>query len=162
MCSKQKGFNLVEVLIATFLVSVLVLSVAALMPVSSSLRGKADYYSKATNLAQIIFERLRTLEYNQLTYEQLLSLGLIQGRSDDGSNPNRFVGTFRQVTLTNGVIVDLTTYLPRGEGSIEVITLVDGNGRSLDMKSLIVRINWQEKNRQTRQIALGTIIPRLR
>lgn len=158
---KGGGFSLIEVLLTVFLVAIFVLSVAAMTPVSNQLRIKADRYAKATNAAQAMMERIRTLEYSQLTLTQLQGLELVNG-TPSVNEPYRFVVPFDQVRLSGSTSMPLSSYLNGCTGQLEVIDLLDSNGRPIDLKSVFVTIRWNEPNGQSRQVRLSTVIPRLR
>lgn len=158
---KRGGFSLVEVLLTVFLVAIFVLSVAAMTPVSNKLRIKADRYAKATNAAQAMMERIRTLEYSQLTLTQLQGLGLVEG-NPSVNEQYRFVVPFNQVRLSGSTSMPLSSYLNGCTGQLEVIDLLDSNSRPIDLKSVFVTIRWTEPNAESRQVRLSTIIPRLR
>jgi len=158
---KKGGFSLIEVLLTVFLVAIFVLSVAAMTPLSNKLRIKADRYAKATNAAQAMMERIRTLEYSQLTLAQLQGLGLVQG-TPSVNEQYRFVVPFDQVRISSSTGMPLSSYLNGCTGQLEVIDLLDSNGRPVDLKSVFVTIRWTEPNGQNRQMRLSTVIPRLR
>ncbi|MCW5934179.1 MAG: prepilin-type N-terminal cleavage/methylation domain-containing protein [Fimbriimonadia bacterium] len=155
-----QGFSLVEVLLAVFICTIMVLSAAALMPVSNRARLKAEQYSRAATAAQSMLEQLRTQDYASITRAQLQAEGLI-GTTVLLDQPRHFVAEFTTFTLGNGTTLNLSTYLNQGSGLLEVIELEDTGGRSLDLKTIIVTIRWREQGQQ-RQSQVSTMVARLR
>lgn len=149
---RTAGMSLLEILISVFLVAVFALSMAALMPAAARMRAKAEHYNKATNVGQIMLERIRTLDYAQLTYTLMYQQGLVQNLVTQESA--RFVAGFNALSLPGGVTVTLSDYLPSGTGTIEVINV------SSDLRSIIVTTSWSDRG-ITRNVTLSTIVARL-
>ncbi|MCS7065233.1 MAG: hypothetical protein NZL85_03040 [Fimbriimonadales bacterium] len=149
-----------ELLIAVLLVALLVLSIAAMTPMTSRMQTQAQQYSYATNLAQTVLERIRTLDFNQITFEGLQQSGLAQTLTLN--EPNRFIASFTTVSVPGGGTINLTTNLRNATGTIEVLNLTTNNNISIGLKTICVTIRWQEpRTDRWQQVQLATSVASL-
>ncbi len=153
----QNGSAFVELLIAVFVVTLLVLSIVAVSPMTTRMQTQARQYTYATNVAQTVLERLRTQDFLQVTAGGLLSAGIIQSVELD--EPNRFIGRFTTVAAPGGGTVELATQLPNVSGTIEVFNETTNNNISTGVKRVFVTIRWQEpRTGRWQQVQLATIV----
>ncbi len=156
---RQKGSAFAELLMAVLLVTLLVLSITAMTPMTTRMQTQAQQYSYATNLAQTVLERVRTLDFNQITFEGLQQNGLAQ--SLVLSEPNHFIARFTTVSTPSGNI-NLNTNLRNATGTIEVFNLTTNNNISIGLKTIFVTIRWQEAHTgRWQQVQLTTSIASL-
>ncbi|MEN3001811.1 MAG: hypothetical protein ABDI19_08225 [Armatimonadota bacterium] len=156
----QQGSAFVEMLIAILLVALLVLSITAVTPMTTRMQTQAQQYSYATNLVQTVLERIRTLDFNQITFEGLQQNGLAQ--SLVLNEPNRFVASFTTISVPGGGTLNLTTNLRNATGTIEVVNLTTNNNISIGLKTVFVTIRWQEpRTDRWQQVQLATSIASL-
>ncbi len=157
MGTRVQGSALTELLVAVFLVALLVLSIASVSPMTTRMQTQARQFSYATSVAQTVLERIRTLNFLQVTAEGLLNAGLIQ--SVELSEPNRFRGRFTTVPAAGGGNLDLATQLRNATGTIEVFNEVTNNNISTGVKRVFVTVRWQEPGTgRWQQVQLATII----
>jgi type IV pilus assembly protein PilV len=130
---RQKGFTLLEVLVAMLILSIGLLGLAGLM--ASSLRNNhsAYYRSQATWLAYDVIDRMRTNRPNALAY--VVDMG---AASADGA----MAGT--DITDWKAMIANT---LPAGDGSVAVA--VAGEARTVT-----VTIQWDDE--RGTQAAVGS------
>ncbi|GBC93507.1 hypothetical protein HRbin15_01998 [bacterium HR15] len=156
---RRKGSAMVEMLIAMTLVVLLVLSVTAVTPMTSRMQTQAQQYTYAANLAQTVLERIRTLDFNQITFEGLQQNGLAQSLTL--SETNHFIASFTSIPTPGGTI-ELNTRLRNATGTIEVFNLTTNNNISIGLKTVFVTIRWQEpRTNRWQQVQLATSIASL-
>ncbi len=157
---RQRGGALVEVLVAVFIATLLVLSLVALAPMTSRLQRQAEQYSFAANIAQTALERIRTLDFLQINANGLIAAGI--GEVVELNGPNQFRVRFNNLRLANGETLALGTRLRNGFGTVEVINLTTNNNISIGLRTVIVTIRWQEPaTDRWQQVQLATTIASL-
>lgn len=147
---KQRGFTLIEVLFAIFLVVVCAYVVMATMPIANTSRAKASDLDKAMGLAQKQLEAIRGLGYANLTATQLASYGLI-----DSANPIN--GTTDTYSFTNSDSANLDNpglILTNGSGTVQIDQV------SPDLRRVVVNVNWRDRV-QYKNFSVGTLIANL-
>ncbi len=155
-----RGSALTELLIAVLLVTLLVLSIAAITPTTSRMQTQAQQYTYALNLAQTVLERVRTLEFNQITFEGLQQNGLAQTLVL--SEPNHFIAQFTTVSTPGGGTINLGTNLREAVGTIEVFNLTTNNDIAIGLKTIFVTIQWREpRTNRVQQVQLATSVASL-
>ncbi len=155
-----RGSALTELLIAVLLVTLLVLSIAAITPTTSRMQTQAQQYTYALNLAQTVLERVRTLDFNQITFEGLQQNGLAQTLVL--SEPNHFIAQFTAVSTPGGGTLNLGTNLREASGTIEVFNLTTSNNISIGLKTIFVTIQWREpRTNRVQQVQLATSVASL-
>lgn len=145
---RRKGFSLIEVLFAIFLVLLCATMVAATMPVATTSRQKADNTNKAMDLAQKQLEAIRTLGYANATNTQLASAGLIDSASPIGTN------TYSFSNVDNAALDNPSRVLPNGQGKV-ILEQPD-----IDLRRVTVTVSWTELSK-TRTFTIGTLIANL-
>jgi len=157
---KTRGSALTEALIAAFIVTLLVLSIAAISPMSTRMQRRAQQFTFATNAAQTALERIRTLDFLQITAEGLIAAGL--GQTIEMNEMNRFRVRFTTLQTPGGGTLNLANELRNGFGTIEVTNLTTNNNISIGLKTIIVTVRWQEPRTGTwQQVQLATTIASL-
>jgi type II secretory pathway pseudopilin PulG len=127
-----RGFLLIEVLYAIFLVLTAALIVAATMPVATVSRTMSSQQDKAMDLAQKQMEAIRAAGFANCNAGQLASLGLIDSANPVGTNPSVF-------SFTNSDSQNLdnpSTVLTSGAGTVEIDQL------SLNMVRVTITVTW--------------------
>ncbi len=145
---QKRGFSLIEVLLAIFLVALSALLVGATMPVANISRAKANYQDKAMGLAQKQLETIRGLGYSNASPTQLFSYGLIDSTSTIDTNTYSFTNS------DVGALDNPSRILPGGSGKVK-IEQVD-----LDLRRVIVTVSWSDRG-VTKKYVLGTLIANL-
>jgi type II secretory pathway pseudopilin PulG len=157
----RRGSALTEVLVAVFIVTLLVLSIAAISPMSTRMQRRAQQFTFATNVAQTALERIRTLDFLQITANGLISAGLAQ--TIELNETNRFRVRFTTIQTPGGGTLNLANELRSGFGTIEVVNLTTNNNISIGLKTVIVTVRWQEpRTNQWQQVQLATTIASLK
>src|SRR2546423_971635 len=141
----KRGFTLIEVLAATFAALICASVVLATMPVANTSRAKASNGSKALNLAQKQLEAIRGVGYSNITVNNLMSVGLI-----DGINPA--VPNLYSFSNTDVKYLDSPyTVLTAGRGSVRITNTAP------NMKEIIVTVSWRERSKR-RNVVLGSMV----
>lgn len=139
-----RGFTMVEVVLAIFLLAVVAVIFGALYPTSQRLTGGAKQRAVALMLAERRMESIKLLGYGNLNYEGLRAYGLI----DDSPNASPFSFT----NTDNARQESPSTMLPNGIGQIEI------QDAGWDTRRVIVRVSWQGPNGNTQTVELRTLI----
>lgn len=145
---RRRGFSLIEVLIAIFLVVTCMLIVVATMPISTASRAKADLSSKAMGMAQKQLEALKGTGYPNLTPGQMLSYGLIDSSTAVSTNTYSFTNSDAAANDS------IARVLPAGTGTVTVEQL------DLDLRRVTITITYRDRN-ATRTVRLGTLVANL-
>ena len=145
---RNRGFSLIEVLLAIFLVALSALMVGATMPVANVSRAKANLEDKAMGLAQKQLEAIRGLGYSNASPTQLYSYGLIDSTSTIATNTYSFSNS------DSAALDSPARILPGGSGKV-LIEQVD-----LDLRRVIVTVSWTDRG-VAKQYVLGTLIANL-
>lgn len=145
---RQGGFSLIEVLFAIFLSAMCALVLAAGMPIANSSRARADYYNKATGLAQKQIEAIRTIGYPNATASQLATVGLIDSAEPIATN------TFSFTNVDSASLDNPARILPSGTGRVTLEQI------DLDLRRVTVEIRWMDRSVQ-KSVKVGTLIANL-
>jgi type II secretory pathway pseudopilin PulG len=157
----QRGSALTEILIAVFIVTLLVLTITAMSPMSTRMQRRAQQFTFATNVAQTALERVRTLDFLQITANGLISAGL--GQTIELNDTNQFRVRFTTLQTPGGGTLNLANDLRNGFGTIEVVNLTTSNNISIGLKTVIVTVRWQEpRTNQWQQVQLATTVASLK
>lgn len=157
----RRGSALIEVLISVFIVTLLVLSIAAISPISTRMQRRAQQFTFATNVAQTALERVRTLDFLQITANGLIAAGL--GQTIEVNGTNLFRVRFTTLRTPGGGTLNLTDELNSGYGTIEVVNLTTNNNISIGLKTVIVTVRWQEpRTGNWQQVQLATTVASLK
>lgn len=82
--ARRRGFTLVEVVTAAFILAMTVIMACAVFPFSHLLQDRSGGYSRAATLLQRKMEQVKTLEPSQLRYDSLRTAGIIDAGSSSG------------------------------------------------------------------------------
>jgi prepilin-type N-terminal cleavage/methylation domain-containing protein len=145
---KRKGFSLIEVLFAVFLMGVCAAIVAACMPVANNSRARADLNNKATSMAQKQLEAIRGLGYANATAEQLYAKGLLDSATAIEGD------TYTFTAVDTGVLDSPAYILPEGEGFV-TITQPD-----TDLRQIVVEVKWVDRGKE-KTVQIGTMVANL-
>lgn len=157
----QRGSAFVEIMIALFIVVLLVLSITAVSPMTSRLQAQARQYTYATQVAQSVLERIRTLDFLRIDGNGLLQAGL--GQTLEVNDANYWRVRFTQITTPGGDTLNLNSQLRNAQGAIEVFNLTTNNNISIGLKTVYVTIRWEEpRTGRPQQVQLATTIASLR
>jgi type II secretory pathway pseudopilin PulG len=157
----RRGSALTEILIAVFIVTLLVLTITAMSPISTRMQRRAQQFTFATNVAQTALERVRTLDFLQITANGLISAGL--GETIELNDTNRFRVRFTTLQTPGGGALNLANELRSGFGTIVVVNLTMNNNISMGLKTIIVTVRWQEpRTNQWQQVQLATTVASLK
>lgn len=145
---KSRGFTLIEVLFAIFLVVICAFIVAATMPIANTSRTKASDLDKAMGLAQKQLEAIRGVGFANISATNLAADGLIDSATPISNNTYSFTNS-DSANLDNPALV-----LNQGSGSVYV------NQLSLNLVEVTVTVKWQERV-NWRTFKVGTIVANL-
>ncbi|MFN7017006.1 MAG: hypothetical protein ACK4P5_07585 [Fimbriimonadales bacterium] len=158
---RVRGSAFTEILISVFIVTLLVLSITALSPMTMRMQRQAQEYTFATNVAQTALERVRTLDFLQITANGLLAAGI--GQTIELNDTNRFRVRFTSLQLPGGATLNLANELRNGFGTIEVVNLTTNNNISIGLKTVIVTVRWQEaRTNRWQQVQFATTVASLK
>lgn len=157
---RKAGSALAEVLVAVFIVVLLALSIAAISPMTTRMQRQAEQYTFAANLAQTTLERIRTLDFLQITATGLVAAGL--GETIEQNDANLFRVRFTNLRLSNGETLNIARHLRNGFCIVEVHNLTTANNISIGLKTVIVTVHWQEPvTNRWQQVRLATSVASL-
>ncbi len=158
---RVRGSAFTEILISVFIVTLLVLSITALSPMTMRMQRQAQEYTFATNVAQTALERVRTLDFLQITANGLLAAGI--GQTIELNDTNQFRVRFTSLQLPGGATLNLANELRNGFGTIEVVNLTTNNNISIGLKTVIVTVRWQEaRTNRWQQVQFATTVASLK
>ncbi|GIV08746.1 MAG: hypothetical protein KatS3mg019_0837 [Fimbriimonadales bacterium] len=158
---RLRGSAFAEVLVSVFIVALLVLSIAAISPMTARMQRRAQQYTFAANVAQTALERVRTLDFLQITANGLISAGI--GQTIELNDTNQFRVRFTSLQTPGGGTLNLANELRNGFGTVEVINLTTSNNISIGLKTVIVTVRWQEpRTNRWQQVQLATTIASLK
>mgnify|MGYP001627418866 CR=1 FL=1 len=158
---RVRGSAFAEILVSVFIVTLLVLSIAAMSPMTTRMQRQAQQYTFAANVAQTAIERVRTLDFLQITANGLIAAGI--GQSIELNEQNRFRVRFTILQTPGGGTLNLANDLRNGFGTIEVVNLTTNNNISIGLKTVIVTVRWQEpRTNRWQQVQLATTIASLK
>lgn len=119
----RRGFSLVEVVVAVFLLAMAVLMFGAFYPTASRSSRMSGNHSQAISEVQHKVDQLRAIGYGRLTYSELRAAGVID------ATPNTLPYSF---TAVDG----LQNLLPNASGTINI------SPAGTDLMQVTVRVTW--------------------
>ncbi len=119
----RRGYTLIEVALAVFLMGMAVLTFSALYPTAAKSSRMSGNYAQATSAVQHKIDQLRAVGYGRLSYSELRSAGVID------ASPNAAPFRFEAV---DGLAQDL----PAPVGTISL------TGAGTDVVAATVRLQW--------------------
>ncbi|MCS6919747.1 MAG: hypothetical protein NZM28_08255, partial [Fimbriimonadales bacterium] len=154
---RVRGSAFTEILVSVFIVTLLVLSIAAMSPMTTRMQRQAQQYTFATNVAQTALERVRTLDFLQITANGLIAAGV--GQTIELNEANQFRVRFTSLQTPGGGALNFANELRNGFGTVEVVNLTTNNNISIGLKTVIVTVRWQEpRTNRWQQVQLATTI----
>jgi prepilin-type N-terminal cleavage/methylation domain-containing protein len=119
----RRGFTLVEIVVAVFLLAMAVLMFGAFYPTAARTSRMSGNHSQAISEVQHKVDQLRAVGYGRLTYSELRAASIID------ASPN--ASPFRFEAVDN-----VATLLPNPVGTITVASA------GTDLSRVTVRISW--------------------
>ncbi|MBS1707898.1 MAG: hypothetical protein JSS65_04160 [Armatimonadetes bacterium] len=155
---KIKGVTLVEVMYASFIALTCCLLFAATVPVANRSRGRAEFISIATSLAQKQLESIKGLGYAKLTSDSLVTAGIVQSSTAvDLKAAGLTSGTESGYETTNFDLAQRDTALnalPSGRSFVQLSTV------DIDLKQATIRVFWKD-NGQVRSTMVSSLVANL-
>jgi prepilin-type N-terminal cleavage/methylation domain-containing protein len=142
---RRRGFVLIEVLFAIFLIGLAALVVAATMPISNVSRQRASVADQAMDVAQKQIEAIRIGGFSSANAIQLASMGLIDSSNPIATNTYSFSNSDSS-NLDNPALV-----LPNGAGTVKIESL------NINMTRITVSVSWIDDTGTARTYTLGTL-----
>lgn len=121
--ARRRGFNLLEVMICTFLLGMATIAFAALYPPASKCSHMSGNYSQAISAVQHKVDELRSVGYGRLTYADLKSAGVID--DSPSTSPYHF-------ETKDG----LGTLLPNAVGTVTL------SSAGTNLTQAVVKVTW--------------------
>ena len=152
--TRNRGFSLLEAMMAIFTLLICTLIFAGTIPIANKSRGKAQYANIALSLAKKQMETLKHLGYSNADKNQLLAAGLIDTTVPVDMNAALMYsvpGTmgFEATKSDQGNVDSAKDLLPYGRSFVRITDI------SLDMREIEVVVFWAEGN-NTRFVKLAT------
>jgi prepilin-type N-terminal cleavage/methylation domain-containing protein len=119
----RRGFSLVEIVVAVFLMAMAVLMFGAFYPTASRTSRMSGNHSQAISEVQHKVDQLRAIGYGRLTYTELKNAGVID--ASPSTLPYRFDG-----------VDELSKLLPSPVGTINV------QSAGTDLMRVTIRLTW--------------------
>lgn len=150
------GHTLIEVMLASFLALTCCLLFAATVPVANRNRGRAEFLSVATSLAQKQLEMAKGLGYAKLDSASLLSAGIIQSSSPvdlkaAGLTQSTAMG-FESTTLDAGQMDTAANALPSGRSFIQLSDV------DIDFRQINVLVFYRDENGAYREVEVSSLV----
>ena len=149
--SKQRGFSLIEALVAFLILSVGMLGIASLQLISLKAGHTASLRTVAVIKTEEILERIRN---NSAVVESYIvdinDLGDDNVCNDSGGAINMCASVQMARDDIFNWKADLTTSLPDNTGTTASIDVVPAVPGVLPTATVTVMINWQERNQETK------------
>jgi Tfp pilus assembly protein PilV len=123
----RPGYSLIEVMIATFLLSMGVLAFGALFPTAAKSTKMNGNYAQAVSIAQHKIDQLRAVGYGRLNHTELSNAGIIDAAP--AVSPFSFSG-----------VDNLANYFPAYTGTISVVDVNTPEGTTL--AQVTVTVTW--------------------
>ncbi|MCH8274330.1 MAG: hypothetical protein IH851_06035 [Armatimonadetes bacterium] len=135
-----------DVLVAFSVLVLLSLLTAALMPTLSRSQKMSDEMSKAVQIASREIELLRAAGYDNLNYDDLLALDLIDTWSGEGPF------TFSNIPGDEATGFSMATMLQSGTSELEIFDVSD------TLREVVVRVKWTSASGKARTTELTTLV----
>lgn len=162
--SPERGFTVVEVLVASSIMVVALLGIAAMLPTADMTLHLAGQISKAVSLCQEMIEMIKNDPFSQLTlYNGIDTRNTATYPVDSPSppiigNPGNFMGGSNVAKWSNDIGLYLVTGagITGGYGTISVSTVAtDGTGSPI-LRKVTVMVYWTDGGRPY-QVKLETL-----
>lgn len=158
------GFTVVEVLIASIILVVALLGIAAVLPTADLSLHQAGQISKAVSLAQEMIEMVKNDPFSQLSLYSGVDTRTAASYPVDDPNPpipgdaGNFMGGSNVTKWANDISLYLTTGagITGGYGTIAVMTVANDVGGNPILRKVSVVVSWTEGGRPY-QVKLETL-----
>lgn len=145
---RRRGFSLVEVVFAIFMVATGASVIIATLPIATISRARADMQNKAVGFAQKELEAIRGLGYANAGASQLYTYGLIDSTTAVGTN------TYSATSVDSTSYDNISRLLPSGKATVTVVQ------SDIDLRQVTVTVTWNDRG-TTRTFSVGTLIANL-
>jgi prepilin-type N-terminal cleavage/methylation domain-containing protein len=149
---KKRGYTLIEVLFAIFMVLICAMIVAATMPISNVSNAKASDLQKAIDLSQKELELIQQQGFNNCNASQLAAAGLIDNTTAVYSQGH--VSTYTCNNVGSTVNDSPAQVLTNGTGTVTLTTV------NIGLTQVVVTIKWRDRM-QYKTYSVGTLIANL-
>lgn len=154
----RRGHTLVEVMFAAYLALTCCLIFASTVPVANRSRGRAEFNSIATSLAQKQLEMVKGLGYAKLDPTSLYSSGIVQSTGAvDLKAAGLTTGTasgYESTNLDSGQKDTAANALPSGRSFIELSDV------DIDLRQVSVLVFWKD-NGNVRSVEVTSLVANL-
>ena len=140
---KQRGFSLIEALVAFLILYVGMLGIASLQMISLKAGKTAELRTLAVIKAEEALERIRNNPTGVLSYVVPADYPGVDNNCDDGNGINMC----NSAQMAEDA--DLMASLPNNAGTTATIEVVAPTPDVLPTATVTVTINWQERNTET-------------
>lgn len=150
---KQRGTGLIEVIFALFVLVMMILMFAAVIPSVARSSRYSSSYVMAAQLAQHKIDQIRKVGFSKTNADGLLEANLIDSATPTASN-----GTAVSFSFTNQD--RLLSFFPQGaEGVVTVDNYAPSfNGSSFTMRHVEVRITWRDAAGPTSSYSTSALV----
>lgn len=145
---RRRGFSLVEVVFAIFMVATGASVIIATLPIATVSRARADMQNKAVGFAQKELEAIRGLGYANATPSQLYTNGLIDSTTPLSGN------TYTANAVDSASYDNIGRLLPSGNATVTV------SQADIDLRQVSVTVTWRDRG-TTRTFSVGTLVANL-
>ncbi|MFB3816675.1 MAG: hypothetical protein ACE147_03325 [Candidatus Methylomirabilales bacterium] len=157
----RAGFTIAELLVASSILLVALLGIAAVLPVADMTLHKSGQISKAVSLAQEMIEIIKNDPFHVLdSYNGADTRNTATFPADEyvgPGNPGNFMGTTNLTKWKNDIDLYLATGagITGGYGTIGVVDVATVSGSAV-LRKVTVRVIWTEAGRSY-QVELATL-----
>lgn len=145
---RKRGYTLIEVLFAVFMVLICAMIVAATMPISNVSRTKAQDLQRAMSIAQKELEAIQGEGFSGISASALANDNLLD--SSTAISPNTY-----SFTNTDSANYDSPAQLlTNGTGTVQITQV------NLNMVQVVVTVKWRDRV-QYKTYSVGTLIANL-
>lgn len=136
----RSGFTLVEVVVALFVFTLLMLVFSGTISVSMSASRMNGQYAQATSLCQHKIDQLRATGFGRINYTDLRSAGIID--ASPATQPFSFVTDDGVANiLPNATATITTSFLDTAKQILKVTVTISWKNASLDSKTKTMSLN---------------------
>lgn len=158
------GFTIAEILVASSILIVALLGIAAVLPTADMTLHQAGQISKAVSLAQEMIEMIKNDPFSQLTSYHGVDTRTAATYPVDTPIPpipgdaGNFMGGTNVTKWANDINLYLLTGagITNGYGTITVSDVATGAGGAAVLRKVSVTVNWTEGGRPY-QVTLATL-----
>lgn len=157
---RQDGFTILELLVASVIMIVALLGIAAVLPTADMTIHQSGQTTKAISLAQEMIEAIR----NDPTNDPELYDGV--NTTNSATFPPDVAPTFLGTTILNkwrddiGMVLATGSGITNGHGTIAVVTVTTNTAGATILRKVTVTVNWTERGRNN-SIILSSLLSAL-